>query len=653
MNGQYTFQSTSAANPSWFTVTLPDGTYVDIGTKQGAEDFLCAASGVECFSSKLQEISRIRNKKKWNANDRDKLFELYSFIERLAGSACPEVFRRQVPELEIRNWLENTIEDIKKLSAKRGWIRGGDIDDVDRLVLESCIAFFQHAVPLALAFEGPFFQAFAAFVKARKRNGRDLPAKPICLRITAIVYFAVLASKTEFDSKWDQERVFKKLEASGILEQVIRCLTVSQPPEDATAGDEIIRNLQACPLLISKQFMLGKPCGDTLRMILDGKDGSRKKQPQVINAFQNLVRLSDSAVKAPKFRDETLECGNCGKEDILETFMTCSRCHGQIYCSKEYQRADWRKHKTICADLSKTKRDEFDIEQMTLAGSNFLNKHGLRVLDKMVEMCTRTGLKAGDMVTELSWKNDGVIPTLQTPPVFNITPRRDYIERLEYHARRLSEYLKQGRVMKDKGVVALNYKTNSAFGQSQFTDALVDGHRYEIMSMLYHRFALKNYPFLLTKLVEACDNTGLEPNEFVLELDFPPIQNGIFPLYYDLSSFDNLLDDLTIFKFVPAQGYIDGSRPEEADWFSNYHQDPYHREKKKKAAVALMKERTANQPMPFAGFIHFAGYIESFQNDERLFNSVVVQCYRTVPNFTLRYAQMLSQNGIPNREEIE
>mmetsp|Transcript_12539 Transcript_12539/g.29948 ORF Transcript_12539/g.29948 Transcript_12539/m.29948 type:complete len:132 (+) Transcript_12539:1339-1734(+) len=130
------------------------------------------------------------------------------------------------------------------------------------------------------------------------------------------------------------------------------------------------------------------------------------------------------------------------------------------------------------------------------------------------------------------------------------------------------------------------------------------------MKVIYHRFICKNYPFLLPKLVEACDATGLEPKDLILELDCAASQYGAFP------SIDDLVDDLTIFKFVPAQGYIDGSRPEEADWFSTYHQDPEHHEKKKKTAAALVKESAANSSVGLAGLVHYAECIERFQLDK-------------------------------------
>ena len=76
------------------------------------------------------------------------------------------------------------------------------------MVLDTCVAFFQHAVPVALAFEGTFIQPLAAFVEARKRKRRDLPTKPICLRIAAIAYFAFLTATTAFDNKWDDEKAF-------------------------------------------------------------------------------------------------------------------------------------------------------------------------------------------------------------------------------------------------------------------------------------------------------------------------------------------------------------------------------------------------------------------------------------------------------------
>ncbi|CAJ1908903.1 unnamed protein product [Cylindrotheca closterium] len=49
---------------------------------------------------------------------------------------------------------------------------------------------------------------------------------------------------------------------------------------------------------------------------------------------------------------------------------------------------------------------------------------------KMIEVCDRTGMGVGDMIVELDFmpNGEGIIPTMQSPPVFKIAPARKYIE---------------------------------------------------------------------------------------------------------------------------------------------------------------------------------------------------------------------------------
>jgi hypothetical protein len=46
-------------------------------------------------------------------------------------------------------------------------------------------------------------------------------------------------------------------------------------------------------------------------------------------------------------KDSCLICGKHAQPDGLD-LMTCSRCHEAKYCSRDCQRADWKKHKGVC-----------------------------------------------------------------------------------------------------------------------------------------------------------------------------------------------------------------------------------------------------------------------------------------------------------------
>ncbi|KAK3658418.1 hypothetical protein LTR56_001829 [Elasticomyces elasticus] len=58
------------------------------------------------------------------------------------------------------------------------------------------------------------------------------------------------------------------------------------------------------------------------------------------------------------------ECGGCSKK--LQKGMTCARCKDQQYCSKECQRQDYKRHKSVC-------RTPEDAEQMEKDSEMWMN----------------------------------------------------------------------------------------------------------------------------------------------------------------------------------------------------------------------------------------------------------------------------------------
>ncbi|KAM5544088.1 hypothetical protein V8D89_002274 [Ganoderma adspersum] len=49
-----------------------------------------------------------------------------------------------------------------------------------------------------------------------------------------------------------------------------------------------------------------------------------------------------------KTKHMSRKCNNCFVSGDEKQLFSCSRCRSQAYCSKDCQKADWKKHKTIC-----------------------------------------------------------------------------------------------------------------------------------------------------------------------------------------------------------------------------------------------------------------------------------------------------------------
>ncbi|XP_041740369.2 egl nine homolog 1-like [Coregonus clupeaformis] len=54
--------------------------------------------------------------------------------------------------------------------------------------------------------------------------------------------------------------------------------------------------------------------------------------------------------RANEFDRDQQYCELCGK---MENLLKCGRCRNSFYCSKEHQKADWKKHKQFCKEAEK------------------------------------------------------------------------------------------------------------------------------------------------------------------------------------------------------------------------------------------------------------------------------------------------------------
>mmetsp|Transcript_17602 Transcript_17602/g.43307 ORF Transcript_17602/g.43307 Transcript_17602/m.43307 type:complete len:847 (+) Transcript_17602:218-2758(+) len=622
-------------------VTLPDGSRVDIGTEEGANALLLAGCGEEYISSKLKEIRKIRNKNRLLPQDEEKLQILHGFIAFFVVNADQQLFREKIPESEIQRWLDHVIQELKKLTNKRNWISTGELDGIDEMELAShCVSMMaKHAVPVALAFEGDFFRVLADFVASRKGNGRALPSTSVCKAIGLIVSTSIRVAQLNFDNKWTAEKIFKKFEVCGMLEQFLRCVTVLVTVDKETAH-QMLDQLQSCTVILSKKFKRGDPCGETLRAIVDGKDGSKTILPEIFTRLDGIATLA-AAMESP---DDLCKCNYCAKSSSSEAFqkslMVCSRCRTTQYCSKTCQIADWTQHKPLCKPVPKIEKNSKEckwVERRTLSTSNmlynFFSQHADTLVTKIDETCKRN-LSGVAIEIDFMPNKDGQIPAFQDPPVIKIAPFQDYIEGREVpdsisqrsnpneNAELFRARLKEGEVLDEDARFLIHYADGIVM--IPFTAKDFDGIRRDcltdVMGRKCHKFVFDHCVDITTKIVELCDNQGWEMKDLVLEVDFGAKTNGVMPT----------MQDFPVFKIASANSYFDGSRPDEADWFSN-DDDPEGHERNKAKFVELIKESRERLAEEVAILVHDMGVMQCFWSKTHridIFNAECLESFK-------------------------
>jgi hypothetical protein len=359
----------------------------------------------------------------------------------LAENASHNVFN-QISNSEFESWFDHTITVMKKLTTDNRWTRSGQLEEHDAFVLNTCVAMLMHYKPVIIAFEKNFFTVLAAFIEAVQPSPSrvGLPCADIAETVCLICNNArVTLLNPSNPTQWSSEKTFKKYESSGILVQFIRCSTVPQPREDINlikTYEELIK----CQALLKKKFKKGEPCGDVVHAILNRKDGHPEKRKRIMTFLTSIARLADimqpTESKTPSSSNETgmvnRMCRHCNNSDFTASFqlklMACSKCQQAFYCSKECQKADWKKHKPQCGTSTSKDRKRTEASQHSLL--NFARNNYIEIMEGLLECCDETGLKKKELLVEVDFTpgEDGTIPALSDPPKIIVNDARGYFE---------------------------------------------------------------------------------------------------------------------------------------------------------------------------------------------------------------------------------
>jgi hypothetical protein len=136
---------------------------------------------------------------------------------------------------------------------------------------------------------------------------------------------------------WDYHKIFKHFEKTGLLRQVIRCVTHPPSSQQDTNTLQILRMLDIlmlCPSLIKEKLCKGTSTGDLLINVVNGLDGNNHQRPvEVQKRLKNSMRMATvSNLRSHESSISLSMCRKCSSRNHdHEKLLVCSRCKTAYY----------------------------------------------------------------------------------------------------------------------------------------------------------------------------------------------------------------------------------------------------------------------------------------------------------------------------------
>jgi len=190
-------------------------------------------------------------------------------------------------------------------------------------LLESLISNMKHLVFVERVIESDLLSTLASLCAGRV--GTDMPCPDVTETILSLVNnFRVTLF---FAADWEKEKIFKQLENSGMLAQVLRCITQPSADPDVLTNHLIMMDdLMQCQSLVRKKLKPGQATGDVLAEVIDGKNGYKgRRDDRVVMRLRNLQKMTtmtNEARVSPNDRQGTGNiCRFCNRAELSEEFQ--------------------------------------------------------------------------------------------------------------------------------------------------------------------------------------------------------------------------------------------------------------------------------------------------------------------------------------------
>jgi hypothetical protein len=234
----------------------------------------------------------------------------YNLILSLAEFADVQVFAA-IPATEHAKLVQHACEVFGGLSTCRKWTMTGLLNGHDEELLVVILNCYQHAGFYQASVEGNQLGTLAAFSESCGSRSRVMPSPDAAVLLRNIVLnyrsFLVITDDTP------NEEIYGQLEASGMLAQYLRLVTVPAQVAPVAAGERaesdttgiltVCHEIYQCKSLLKSKLKNTTPTGNVLNAVIAGEDGYQGTiNANVANILRTLQGIAEGG------------CYKCGKD---------------------------------------------------------------------------------------------------------------------------------------------------------------------------------------------------------------------------------------------------------------------------------------------------------------------------------------------------
>jgi hypothetical protein len=379
----YTYCTTGEGDEMLFQVALPNGRKLDLDSKKGADEF------VDTFGTAFTSASLTAT------DDREHQFA-YTMMKAVADTTSREKIESEIPESELRTFVEHALDTLDTLSTDRKWLRSGTVSTRHELLLSAILSFLKHPSFVKIVISNEVMEAVAKFYASRKKNKthNNYVAEIIPMLVNNVIKILRQEGLTT-------EKAFGTTEKTGLLGQCIRCA-----PVEHKFSANILTALQTCSHLVKKKLKSGTPTGDILDAVIAGKDGPiNEKAKSSLVRLQSLALLSNCADECNVVK----ECHHCEKTETQmdgALLMKCQRCKVTYYCSKDCQVADWRSHKEWCKAQASRKESRSAVKTSQMTTNAFLTSNYFDIVKEVYKKSKEFKVPKEELLVEIDFYGD-------------------------------------------------------------------------------------------------------------------------------------------------------------------------------------------------------------------------------------------------------